>query len=528
MTTKNEVRKDAYFDSVTLMMASSKMCEVPGVKNAAIMMGTDHNRDLMTAAGLIGPGTPAFTANDTVLGIIAESEEAAVAAIAAMEEYLAKKASSAGGEQKAKTLDGAKRVRGDLNFAVVSIPGRYAKAEVDKALDMGLHVLLFSDNVTLAEEIALKEKAVEKGLLMMGPDCGTAIINGTALGFANVVRNGNIGLVAAAGTGLQEATVLIDRFGGGVSQALGTGGRDLKEAVGGRMMNLCLDALRDDPATEVIVIVSKPPHPSVMARIAGKIKTLGKPVVACFLGGDPAVLEGTGAVCARDLETAARLAVELSCGGVKNDGAPGDEELNRLAAAEAGRYAPEQRHLRGLYSGGTLCYEAMLALRENGLPVYSNIAMEAEFLLADVEKSTDSTVLDMGDDYFTNGLPHPMIDPRLRVERIGREAADPETAVLLLDCVGGYGSHENPAGAMAPAIRSAREAAESRGGHLTVIASVCGTENDPQKRGEQEEILRGAGAIVMPCNAQAVRLAAAVMNHVGKREYETVGASVTH
>lgn len=513
MITKNEVRKDAYFDSVTLMMASSKMCQVPGVQNAAIMMGTDHNRDLMTAAGLISPETPAFTPNDTVLGIIAQDEDTVGKALQVMEEYLAKKNTGSSGEAMAKTLDGAKRAQPDLNFAVLSIPGRYARAEVDKALDMGLHVLLFSDNVTVEEEIALKEKAVERGLLMMGPDCGTAIINGTALGFANVVRQGNIGLVAASGTGLQEVTVLIDRFGGGVSQALGTGGRDLKEEVGGRMMDLCLDALQQDPATEVIVIVSKPPHPSVMAKMAEKIRLFSQPVVACFLGGDPTILEGTNAHYAPNLEEAALLAVKLAKGAVtvKEGDRFSDAELMSLVEKEAAGYAPQQRCLRGLYSGGTLCYEAMLALQDAGIPVYSNIALDKKFALENVEQSMEHTLLDLGDDYFTNGLPHPMIDPRLRVERISKEAADPSTAVLLLDCVAGYGSHKNPAGAMAPAIRAARETAQAEGRHLTVIASVCGTENDPQKRSEQEQILRDAGAIVLSCNAQAVRLAAMQM-----------------
>lgn len=405
-----------------------------------------------------------------------------------------------------------------LNFAIVSIPGRFARNEVDKALDMGLHVLLFSDNVTLEEEIALKEKAVSKGLLMMGPDCGTAIINGTALGFANVVRSGNIGLVAAAGTGLQEVTVLIDCLGGGVSQALGTGGRDLKEAVDGRMMSLCLDALEADPATDIIVIISKPPHPSVMSKISTKISAFKKPVVACFLGGDPALLEGTGAIYAKDLECAARLAVEQAGMSVSGSEQMSDAELEEIACSEIALFAPGQTNLRGLYSGGTLCYEAILALEGTGLPVYSNISQHEEFLLEDVEQSKGNTVLDMGDDYFTNGMPHPMIDPRLRIERIGKEADDETTAVLLLDCVGGYGSHENPAEALKPAIRDAKQKAEAQKRHLCVIASVCGTENDPQKRSEQEKILHDAGVIVMPCNAQAVRLATRILQQLADKK----------
>lgn len=513
MVKKTEIRKDAYYDSVTLMMASSKMKEVPGVINAAIMMGTDHNRKLMKDAKLIEAGGPEFTANDTVIGIAAESREAVELGMKALEDYFSKKRTGDGGQVKAKTLDGALRQLPGLNVAVISIPGRYARAETERALDMGLHVLLFSDNVTLDEEIALKKKAVEKGLLMMGPDCGTAIINGAALGFANVVHRGNIGLVAAAGTGLQEVTVLIDRFGGGVSQALGTGGRDLKEEVDGRMMNLCLDALLKDPETEVIAIISKPPHPAVMKKITKKISTFTKPVVACFLGGDPKVLDGCKAVYAGNLEAAARLSVELSGKG-KPQPEISRDELLKTAKIEARLLAEGQNCLRGLYSGGTLCYEGLLSMAEAGLPVYSNISMKPEYVLEDVEQSVDHTLLDMGDDYFTNGMPHPMIDPRLRVERIAREGENPRTAVLLLDCVGGYGSHENPAGVLAPAIREVKEKAAANGRHLIVIASVCTSEGDPQIRSRQEELLKEAGTIVMPCNAQAVRLAVMIMEEI--------------
>lgn len=513
MVRKTKIRKDAYFDSVTLMMASSKMCQVPGIIDAAIMMGTDHNGELMKAADLIEAGVPEFTANDTVIGIVAESQEALDQGLKALEDYFLKKESKAFGRVTAKTLDGARRHLPGLDFVVISLPGRYARAEADKALDMGLHVLLFSDNVPLWEEVALKKKAVEKGLLMMGPDCGTAIINGIALGFANVVRRGNIGLVAAAGTGLQEVTVLIDRFGGGVSQALGTGGRDLKEEVDGSMMKLCLDALNVDPKTEVIVIISKPPHKAVMRKIVDKISAFTKPVVACFLGGDPEVFKGTGAVYARDLEAAARISVELSGKG-KPKPQLDIEELLEIAKREAGLLMKGQNCLRGLYSGGTLCYEGLLSVEEAGLSVYSNISMKPEYILEDVNQSVYNTLLDMGDDYFTNGMPHPMIDPRLRVERITKEGADPRTAVLLLDCVGGYGSHENMAGALAGAVLRAREGARANGRHLVVIASVCTSEGDPQVRSKEEELLRGAGVIVMPCNAQAVRLAVMTMKEI--------------
>ena len=511
MIIRTLVKKSAYYDSVTLMAASGSMRNQPGVVNASIMMGTAHNRALMQNAGLIAPDAPEFTPNDAVIGILCETEDAAGHALRALEEYFAARNATQSGENtpRVRSLSAAFKANPKLNFEIISVPGRYARVEAEKALDHGLHVLLFSDNVSLADEIALKEKAVQKGLLMMGPDCGTAIINGTALGFANVVKRGQIGLVAAAGTGLQEVCVLIDRLGGGVSQALGAGGRDLKEAVGGRMMLMELDALKHDADTSVIVVISKPPHPTVLKKLAAAIRTIGKPVIACLLGGAPELLVDSGAVFAKDLEEAARLAVSLS--GCPAAQAVQSPSLIELAEAETAAMSGGQTYLRGLYSGGTLCYESLLALHQAGIGVRSNIALSKDDLLPDPEQSADHTLLDMGDDYFTNGIPHPMIDPRLRVERILREAEDGTMAVLLLDCVCGYGSHENPAAAIASAIRSAKETARQNGGYLSVIASVCATEADPQKRSAQERALREAGVVVMPCNAQAAALAAEIV-----------------
>lgn len=513
MTTKHEVRKNQYFDSVTLMVASSAMRQMDGVINAAVMMGTDHNRDLMRNAGLIGPDTPTFGVNDTVIGVQAETDQAAQDAIAYFDTFInGKKASAQAQTQvRATSLPTAKSQCPQTNFAVISVPGRYARAEAEKALGLGLHVLLFSDNVSLQDEVELKEMALEKGLLMMGPDCGTTIINGTALGFANVVRRGNIGLVAAAGTGLQEVTVLIDQLGGGVSQALGTGGRDLKAEVGGKMMSLCLEALRNDPEAQVIVILSKPPAKEVMARMLEQLSTMDKPVIAAFLGGDPSLVEGTNVVWAGNLEQAAKLAVLAAQGQPTilppQDTAHTEAYVTQLCAT----LKPKQTHLRGLYSGGTLCYEAMLILQEEGIDAWSNIALDARWKLPDGQPSRDNTLLDMGEDFFTNGMPHPMIDFRQRVERMEREAADPDVAVLLLDCVGGYGTHADPAGELAPAIRRAKEIAAQDGRDLVILASVTATETDPQVRSHQIQILEQAGAVVASCNAQAARLAAGII-----------------
>ena len=515
MITKNQVRSNLYFDSVTLMVASSAMRQMEGVVNAAVMMGTDHNRDLMTNAGLIGPDTPPFGVNDTVIGVLAQDNQAAEAAIAYFDTFITSKksASKAQTQAHASSLPTAKSQCPETNFAVISVPGRYARAEAEKALELGLHVLLFSDNVSIQDEVELKDIALEKGLLMMGPDCGTTIINGTALGFANVVRRGNIGLVAAAGTGLQEVTVLIDQLGGGVSQALGTGGRDLKAEVGGRMMSLCLEALRNDPNTQVIVILSKPPAKEVMAQMLEQLKAVGKPVIAAFLGGDPALVAGSSIVWADDLEQAARLAVLASQGAPTELPASDCDEIETLADTLCASLRPGQTCLRGLYSGGTLCYETMLLLQKEGVQTWSNIALTPERKLPDGAPSRDNTLLDMGEDFFTNGMPHPMIDFRQRVDRMAQEVQNSDVAVLLLDCVGGYGTHQDPAGELAPAIKRAKELASRSGRGLVVIASVTATESDPQVRSAQIQALEQAGAVVMPCNARAARLAACIIRH---------------
>ena len=517
MIAYNEIRQNAYYDSVTLMLFSSKLGEIPGVREAAVMMGTDHNKSLMMNSGILkSEDAEKITANDLVIGVLAEDQSAVDAALASLaEQFENKKQSTAGDEHlRAKTMDSAVKKLGEPNFAIVSLPGKYAGTEAMKAMENGMHVLLFSDNVSLEKEIELKDYAVEHNLLMMGPDCGTAIINGVALGFANIVRQGNIGIVAAAGTGLQEVTVIIDRLGGGSSQALGTGGRDVKEAVGGRMMLLALEALKNDPRSEVIGIVSKPPAASVMEKIVASLKDCGKPVVACFLGADSALIEGDNIVSASTLEDAATFMVDLAQGKKVEScefTVPVEQVESAVKEAVAG-LQPSQKYIRGLYSGGTLCSEAMLILEKAVGGIYSNIALDKKYALPNVEESVENTLLDMGDDYFTDGMPHPMIDVRLRVERIKKEAADPGTAVILLDCVLGYGCHADPAGALAQAVAEARAIAGDR--KLVFVASVCGTDADQQRRSEQEEKLRAAGVIVMPSNAQASRVAARILSAI--------------
>lgn len=501
MFSYSEIRKNTYYDSVTLMLISGKLEAIEGVEEAAVMMGTEHNKLLMKNAQILTPEAECCGPNDLLIGLRAQTQESVEAGKKCLQEAFAEKqkATDSGKEKRsAQTLEAAAELLDEPNVCVISLPGRYAKRQAMKAMRLGMHVLLFSDNVSLEEEIALKKYADAHGLLMMGPDCGTAIIGGAALGFANVVRRGTVGIVAAAGTGLQEATVLVERFGSGISQAIGTGGRDVTAEVGGIMMLSALRALEADIHTRVIGIVSKPPAPEVLEKI--KKMTFSKPVVCCLLGAPAGWAEGTGFVEAQTLEEAASALAALDQG--KQPKPLADVEL--LPEAIVG----ERRYVRGLYSGGTLCYEAMDILQKELGLIRSNLGKTPETSLEDVEISVGHTLVDMGDDYFTDGMPHPMIDMRLRSERIRREAADPETAVILLDCVLGFGCHSDPAGALAETICAVRR--EHPG--VVYVASVCGTDGDEQIRSKQVHTLREAGVIVAESNARAAKLTAQLLS----------------
>lgn len=508
MKLKNVVKKNSYYDSATLMLLSSKVGEQLGsTKDVAVMMASDMNKDIMRASGLLAEEGEAAGSNDLVFALRAETDEAIESALALAEEILNSRAAKLEERETSvvKTVEEAVAAAAGAKVAVVSLPGAYAAREVKKLLREDCHVLLFSDNVSLEDEVALKELAVARGLLMMGPDCGTAVINGVGLGFANRLRRGNIGLAAASGTGLQEVMTLIHNFGGGVSQALGTGGRDLKEAVGGRMMSQCVELLRRDPATDVIVVISKPPAPGVMAGMLEQLKAAGKPVVVCFLGGGG--IQVPGLHMASTLEAAACKAMELAGTGRPEALAALHGRLPALAAEAKGRLCEGQRYIRGLYCGGTLAYESMLLISEALGPVHANIALEDSLRLESGSPSAGHTVLDLGDDAFTVGRPHPMIEPSLRGERLLQEALDPETAVVLLDVEIGYGSHQDPAAVAAAEIAQAQAALAKEGRQVVFIASICGSYEDFQDYESQRAKLEAAGALVTESNAQAAALA---------------------
>ncbi len=513
MTLHTRVKLSEYHDSITLMQVAQALLRVPGIADAAVVMATPANREILVGAGLLPPEAASSRPDDLLIVVKTEDESAAVAAMAQAEEMLAARGigASAQGDRRPKSLESAVAACPEANLAVISVAGQYAAQEARTALERGLHVLLFSDNVSLADEVVLKRLAVERNLLCMGPDAGTAIINGVALGFANAVPRGSVGLASASGAGLQAVTCGVARAGAGISQAIGAGSRDLHEAVGGAMMSSSLDALQADPETEVIVLISKPPAEAVAARILRQIRAKAKPTIVCFLGAEPSVIERAGGLPATNLTQAATLAAACALGRVPAAALAALEAesaaLIPLAAAQQTSLAQEQRALRGLFAGGTLCYEAQLILKNLPEPVFSNTPLVEANRLRDSQRSTGHSCIDLGADEFTQGRLHPMIDPSLRNRRILQEAQDPTTGVILLDIVLGFGAHPDPAGATAEAIREAQRVGARKGRHVVFVASVCGTEADPQRLSRQEATLRETGVRVLPDNASAARLA---------------------
>jgi succinyl-CoA synthetase alpha subunit len=496
------VRRDSYHDSVLLMRVSQALKGLAGVEDAVVAMGTPHNRELLGAQGYGGPGLSAAGANDLVIAVKGAAD-APPAVEAELERLLAGGRPAEGGEEAhPASLAAAVAAHPEANLALISVPGEHAAREARRALALGRHVMLFSDNVPLADEVALKRDAAARGLLMMGPDCGTAILNGMPLAFANAVRRGPIGIVGAAGTGIQEVSSLVHRLGGGVSQAIGTGGRDLSVEVDGLMMRLGIEALAGDPATKVIVVVSKPPAPAVAAKVIETLAATGKSGVIHFVGDGPRAAAGRIAF-ADSLAGAALLACRLA--GVPGlPEAPAAPDATRVAALAV--KLPQGAALKALFCGGTTGQEALALLTRAGLAVRSNLHKHGPLRVDGVEPVAGHALLDLGDDVFTRGRPHPMIEPVLRNERLAVELADPAAALLLFDCVIGYGSHADPAGVLAEGVARAR-----RGRELVAIASVTGTPEDPQDFHAQVRTLEAAGIVVEPDNRSAASLAAAVL-----------------
>ncbi len=495
-TVVNQVRRGFYLDSVALMRLSRQIAGMDGVAEAALMMGTSANKQIMEDAGLLAEGGQAAQGGDLVIGIRAATQAAADAALSAALEDLDRPTSpgAAAAAWRPRTIRAALKSAPDSNLALISVPGDFAAAEARKALRAGLHVMMFSDNVSIEDEVALKREARELGRLLMGPDCGTAIIGGVPLAFANVVPRGDIGLIGASGTGTQEISCLVAQGGKGISHAIGVGGRDLKAEVGGIMTLMALDAFDADPGTRHVVLVSKPPSPAIAAKVLDRMASSKKAFTACFIG--------AGNI---ELPANVTLATTLKAGAAQALGGAAGPDFDPRAHAEP---PPKgRRQVRGLFAGGTLCAEAQVVFQAAGQAVVSNAPVPgARPYTADSGDTGDHWMLDLGDDQYTRGKPHPMIDPSVRDAALAEALEAPGVGLVLLDLVIGYGAHADPAGYLAAFLDQHRAAKGP-----PIVASVTGTEADPQTRSAQVAILEAAGVRVAPSNADAAALALACL-----------------
>jgi FdrA protein len=487
---RNEVRKGFYLDSVALMRAARSISRLADVEEAGLMIGTAGNKEILRAAGVLDDAGARAGPGDLIIAVRARHADAAETALAEARRLLDRPLGVAlgGSTWRPRTLRGAIQQLPNANLALISVPGDFAAAEARKALRRGLHAMIFSDNVPVGDEVTLKRKARDLGLFVMGPDCGTAIIAGTPVGFANAVPQGDIGIIGASGTGIQEVTCLIANAGRGISHAIGTGGRDLSAEVGGISTLAALDLLERDSATKQIVLVSKPAPPEVSTVVYARASKSTKPMTLCIIGGATEVPLPANLTSCGTLQEAAEVA--LGCkiasyrGEVKKPNARG-------------------RLIRGLFCGGTLCSEAQVVLRRTGRAVASNAPIPGAERLG--ERDDIDALVDLGDDAFTRGRPHPMIEPVARHVPIAQALADDAVGALLVDVILGWGSHPDPAGELVRGI-----AGRPRGGPA-IIASVVGTEADPQVRSVQVKKLVDAGVIVAPSNAAATALALACL-----------------
>lgn len=502
------IRRNQYYDSVFLMGINKGLMSASGVIQSAVLMGTQNNKQLLADINISGFEIEKAEANDLIIAVIAETEQFAESALDMLDPLLSN-VQAKPGQVNLRTLDDAIHIKPNANLAVISVPGEFAAREARTALEKGLNVFLFSSNVSVEDELKLKNLSREKNLLVMGPDCGTSIIGGKGIGFANRVLVGPVGVIGPSGTGLQEFTCLIHHLGSGISHAIGTGSRDLKDDIGGITTLMALDLLEKDVATEVVAIVSKPAGKKTLVKILNRLDNFNKPIITCFLGVEKIrKSKNKNLKFTSTIDDAAQITVsnlDINPAQIEDDFA------GSLLEEEAKSYAPKQKYIRGLFAGGTFCYQSQQLLLASGLDIHSNDPLVKAEKLRDPDKSIGHTLVDMGDEYYTLGKPHPMIDGTMRSLRISNEAEDPEVAIILLDFILGFNASNDPVGEAIESILAVKRKTEKQGRHITFVASITGTEDDIQDLNLQRKMLKDAGVLVTFSNAAATRLCSQIM-----------------
>ena len=515
------VKRNTYQDSFNLMLVASKLRTLPGVIDAALFMGTLANKKRLENTGYASEELELAKANDLLIAIDVADEEFSASVLEKIEEFLSGDKMLVGeleGEHTSvpQSMEEAIRNFSNPDLVSISLPGEYAGREARKAIEHGLHVFLFSDNVSLEEEVELKRLAQEKGLLMMGPDCGTARIGDNPLGFCNIVSSGEVGIVAASGTGAQEIICLLDRYGIGISHIIGTGGRDLQSSVGAITSRMGLFSLDEDPKTKLIIFVSKPADVTPRENLVQLSKKLTKPVIFCFIGDtEHKYSEKNGCIFAQNLYHAAQLALSITKGNALANPLTIEEfKQTHKEVVDLIRksLAPGQKYIRGLYSGGSLADETAQILALNLSSVHAGSGFGDVLPIQNLEISSGHTIIDLGDDFFTHGTPHPMIDFSTRIKRFRQEVKDTSVAVILLDIVLGTNANPDPSFEMVDEIIQAKRNFSSQGLILNVIVHICGTDKDSQNYSKQVARFKQAGCWVFGSNVEAAMAATCLVS----------------
>ncbi len=518
MVIKNYIYKEQYYDSVFLMRLAGKVSEAVNVKKMSVGMGTPLNKDTLIDLGILSGEGEKAGPNDLIVAIGGDNQEIVEKA---KDEFLGllKDKNKSDEKTQYRSLRALAKEKKDINLAIISVAGEFAADQADEALDSKMNVFMFSDNVPLEQEVMLKQKALDKGLLLMGPGCGLSFIGGVAVGLCSMVRRGDIGIVGASGSGIQEVMCMIHWAGMGVSQVIGTGGRDLSREVGGITMIQGIRELMEDDDTSVVVLISKPPAKETVEKILNVVRKYQKPTIIHFIGGDIEIVKAAGAIASCTFEQTAGLAVAIAKGEKYKPHTEEEymAEIEETAMMESGKMQSDQKYLRGIYCGGSLAEETLILMEQKLGRIYANMAFDKENMLPNPFESKYNTIIDIGDEDFTHGRPHVAIDPTVRVDRFIKEARDKETAVVLMDFLLGYALHEDPAGVMAETIKTEKKLAAAHGRYLSVIASICGSDMDPQNYDEQKKKLQDAGVIVMDNNGAAARMAASVIEFQKER-----------
>jgi FdrA protein len=497
------VRKNQYYDSVFLMGVSNRLSKMEGIQQTAVLMASEKNKKLLADIGVHGDEIVSAQPNDLIVAVIADSPQIIEAVFANLDQTLRYQEEGAP-ISHIHTVEESLAEKPTANLAVFSIPGEYVFREAMKALEANLNVFIFSSNVPLEEELELKQFASKHNLLVMGPDCGTSIIGGVGIGFANAVRRGTIGAIGPSGTGLQEFTSQVHNAGYGISHAIGTGSHDLSDEIGGITTALALEALEVDDQTMAIAIIAKPPGKKTLQQLVTRLKYFTKPVVACFLGvSSEQINTHSEIIWTHTIDSAVQSVIQIVSHREISPAIQLTEEEREHARKIRDNLSPEQCYLRGLFAGGTFCYQSQQILLDQGIEVYSNAPIKSDSELPHPDQSFKHTLIDMGDDAYTLGRPHPMIDGSIRKQRILTESQDPSVAILLLDFILGYNASSDPVGDLLDAIVEAKQRKQNDLGDLTIVASICGTLEDPQELDLQTKLLQEAGVIVFNSNARA-------------------------